>query len=379
MGRIILFNRRYCPGEALTNRVMAYAKGFAELGEEVLLYYLISDKNRQSYSIDIPNVKVVNLWEKDGLLAKRVRGISFIKNYLLFLCKIRRDDSVFFYGLYEFQFLIAMVFRKRAKMYCESTEHPDAFKKHNRRYKNHLKRVLNRLNALFVISQTLKDYYISIGVDKDKIHVINMFVDTNRFANLKKEPTEKYIAYCGAVSYSKDGANILIEAFSVFRASHRDYKLYIIGKGIDNTVINKLRVLAEQLGVNDAVVFTGLVEPHKMPQLLYNARILALARPDNLQAQNGFPTKLGEYLATGNPVVVTGVGEIPYFVKHRVNGFLAEPDPISFSEQLSWVADHYDESLIIGERGRDLVNSAFSYYDQVNKVLTVINGEREDY
>ena len=49
--------------------------------------------------------------------------------------------------------------------------------------------------------------------------------------------------------------------------------------------------------------------------------MLVLARPDNIQAKGGFPTKLGEYLATGNPVVVTKVGEIPNYLIDGVNAF----------------------------------------------------------
>lgn len=373
MGRIILFVRRYCPGEAWTNRVLAYAKGFSEQGAEVVICFLITDKSRKQCQIDIPNVKMVNYWERDGFLTKKVRQLSFVKNLMLFIKEIKKDDMVFFYGLYKYQFWIVNHFKKRAKMFCESTEHPDAITQHNDNYKEWLKDNLNQHRAFFVISHSLKNYYISIGVDKERIHVINMFVDTNRFSNLKKTPSVKYIAYCGAVSYDKDGVNILIESFSKFYSNHKDYILYIIGKGVEPSVMGKLKDLAKQLEVDHSVVFTGSVSPQEMPQLLFNANILALARPDNLQAQNGFPTKLGEYLATGNPVVVTRVGEIPLFIKHKENGFLADPNPESFSEQLTWVADNYDQALLIGRRGRELAYNDFSYYTQSKKALDIMN------
>lgn len=373
MGRVVLLIRRYCPGEAWTNRILAYAKGFSELGAEVVIYYLISDKSRTSYQISIPNVTIVNLWEKDGFVSKKYRHLSFIKNYYLFFREIRKGDRIFFSGFHNYQFWIVKLFNKRAQMFCESTEHPDVFVKHSENYNKKLKQVLNKHKALFVISKSLKDYYISIGVDSERIHVINMFVDTGRFRNLKKTTDEKYIAYCGAVSYDKDGVNILIESFSKFYPKHNDYKLYIIGKGVDQTVINRLKELTRHLEVEQSVVFTGPVSPQEMPQLLYNAQILALARPDSLQAQNGFPTKLGEYLATGNPVVVTRVGEIPLFIKHKENGFLADPNSDSFSEQLSWVADNYDAASEIGRKGRELAYNEFSYLSQSKKALTVMN------
>lgn len=373
MGKIVILNRRYCPGEAWTNRFLAYAKGFAEHGQEVVIYYLIADKNRTPYSINIPGVKIVNLWEQDGWLCKHFRILSFLKNLLRFKKEIMPHDYVLFSGLHNYQFYIANRIRKYTKVFCESTEHPAVFKKRNPKDYERLKNNLNKLNGLFVISQSLKDFYVSIGVSKEKIHIINMFVDTTRFSGLSKNKCEKYIAYCGAVSYDKDGVNTLIEAFALFNKSHADYKLYIIGKGVTPSTISNLKELSLALGISNNVVFTGAVPPNKMPQILYDAKILALARPNNLQAQNGFPTKLGEYLATGNPVVVTRVGDIPLFIKHKKNGFLSDPDAKSFAEQLSWIAEHYEEAITIGLNGKSLADNDFSYLSQSKKVINKMN------
>lgn len=373
MGRIVILNRRYCPGEAWTNRLLAYAKGFAELGKEVTIYFLITDKNRTPYLLNIPGVEIVNLWEQDGCLARRFRVISFLKNLFKFKMEIKEQDCVFLYGIHNYQFYITRQISKYAKVFCESTEHPAVFSKSGKITNLKLKQNLNNLNGLFVISQSLKDFYESIGVIKDKVHVINMFVDTARFNGLLKNNKEKYIAYCGAVSYDKDGVDILIKAFAIFRKYHRDFKLYIIGNGVTMNTIPRLKELSISLDASDDIIFTGAVSPNRIPQLLYDARILALARPNNLQAKNGFPTKLGEYLATGNPVVVTRVGDIPLFIKHHENGFLSNPEAESFAEQLLWVADHYEEAKAIGLKGKELVNDEFSYLCQSKKVIDIMD------
>ncbi len=369
---IVFFNRRYCPGEAWTNRILAYARGFAEAGEDVVLYYIITDKNRTKPDISIERVKVINLWESDGFITRKFKIVSFLKNLLRFVGCVKSGDVLFLYGEYEYQLRIASRVKKKAKIFCEITEHPQIFgsSKYAQKARNRRLNLLKQLDGLFVISNSLKQFYIEKGIPKESIHVINMFVDTNRFDGLRKTTDEKYIAYCGAVSYEKDGANILIESFARFYSRHKDYKLYIIGKSVEPSVIVRLKKLVYELGIKDSVVFTGAIDPKEMPQLLYNARILALARPDNLQAQNGFPTKLGEYLATGNPVVATNVGEIPLFIKDKQNGFLAEPNPESFSEKLSWVADNYEEALSIGGKGRELAFSEFSYAKQSEIALS---------
>ena len=47
-------------------------------------------------------------------------------------------------------------------------------------------KILRSLDALFVISNQLKSLYIDMGLDEDRIHIVNMFVDTTRFEGLKK-------------------------------------------------------------------------------------------------------------------------------------------------------------------------------------------------
>lgn len=369
MAKLYLLYRRYIPGEALTNRLLAYSKGFAKNGAETYLCFLIPDKQRSSYSIDIPGVTVIDLWKNDGYLARRYRFVSMLVNLARFYFRVEKGDLIFQYGMKEYQLLLALLLKHKAKVFCEVTEHPDfiGYNKYSKMFR--IPKLSRYLDGLFVISNTLKELYINEGVHERKIEVINMFVDTNRFLNLKKSTSDKYIAYCGAVSYNKDGCDILIKAFSIFHRQQPDYKLYIIGKGVNDNVIPELMNLAKETGVEDSVKFTGLVEPKDMPQLLFDASILALARPNNIQAQNGFPTKLGEYLATGNPVVVTTVGEIPDFIKHKENGFLSNPEENSFAEQLLWVAENYAEARIIGLNGKKLVFDKFSYLSQSKKAL----------
>jgi glycosyltransferase involved in cell wall biosynthesis len=375
MPRIHILNRRFCPGEAWTNRILAYAKGFAEAGEDVVLYYIITDKQRTRPDISIPGVKVVNLWESDGFIAKKFKIVSFIKNLLRFPGMIEKGDRLFVYGGYDYQLQLAKWVRKKAKVFCEITEHPQVFESSASDHKKNLQKIkkMGGLDGLFVISNSLKEYFIKEGLPEKKVHVINMFVDTNRFINVPVTNDIKYIAYCGIISYGKDGVDILLKAFSDFQKHYADYYLKIIGRGVSSEEINSLKQLAKDLDIENKVVFTGQVAPNDMPLLLKNASILALARPDSLQSRNGFPTKLGEYLATGRPVVVTRVGEIPLFLKDKENAILANPgDPKDFARQLCWVADNYDVALEIGCNGQLLAQSEFNYKTQSQSALGFI-------
>lgn len=376
MNNIILLCRRYCPGEAWTNRVLAYAKGLSELGCKVKLVYCITDLARTPYSIDIPGVSVINLWEKDNVIEKKLRVLSYLHN----MCRARRliksGDKVFVYGAERN--LIKAASKTNVDVYAEVTEHPykDNTKgeKGERRIDEHYRKLNLKLKGLCVITKSLYQYFSSIGFPEQKLRVSNMFVDSNRFNIDKTDNTRPYIAYCGVLTYGKDGVDTLIKSFAIFHQSHPDYQLYLIGRAGSDSEMASLKDLSKAEGIAESVVFTGQIAPSEMPRMLVDARILALARPNNLQAQNGFPTKLGEYLSTGNPVVVTSVGEIPLFIKDGVNGYLASPDnPADFAERLCWVADNYEEACKVAIEGKILAINEFSYKTQSKVLLDLMN------
>ena len=108
--------------------------------------------------------------------------------------------------------------------------------------------------------------------------------------------------------------------------------------------------------------------------MLKNATILALDRPDSLQAKCGFPTKLGEYLLTENPVVVTKVGDIPLFLQDGQSALLAEErNPEEFASKMIWVLQHPSEAAEIGKKGAKIALSEFNYLNETKKILNVIN------
>ena len=111
----------------------------------------------------------------------------------------------------------------------------------------------------------------------------------------------------------------------------------------------------------------------KVPPLLNNASALALARPYNKQSEGGVPTKLGEYLATGKPVIITDTGEISLFLKDGYNAFIAKPGDIdSFSDKISEVFADYPRALVIGKNGRLLTENEFNYLEQARKLAFFI-------
>jgi glycosyltransferase involved in cell wall biosynthesis len=172
---------------------------------------------------------------------------------------------------------------------------------------------------------------------------VPILVDVKQFSSSQPHSPHlgRYLAYCGSLLEHKDGVGYLMAAFATIANDFPDLTLVLIGDSIKVSQIPAYRQYAEQLSISRRVVFTGMVARSELPAHLANASILVLARPTSRQAEAGFPTKLGEYLATGKPVLVTKTGEIASYLADGLNVFFAPPDDVSaFAERLRYILTH---------------------------------------
>lgn len=370
MSKVYIVCNSYSPNTAPTNRVLSFVRGFSELGMEAEVIYLVPDLKKSKVKENFPHIKIKYMWERMPFSNRILNKLAEEYYGWKFALSLKSGDIVFLTNFGNIFFKV--VGKKGIKVVHEKTEHPDiySFKGFNvERYK----RKVSKVDGLFVISTALKDYFVSLGLPKDKIEIVNMTVDSNRFIGLRKQSSEKYIAYCGTASNNKDGVDELIKSFAIVHESHPDVKLYIIGKSPDRDDMLGNVKLIEDLGIRDSVVFTGIISAIDMPQVLKNAAVLALDRPDSLQAQCGFPTKLGEYLLTENPVVVTKVGDIPLFLKDGETALLSEErNSREFSSKLIWALEHPVEAAEIGKAGARVAMREFNYLNETRKIVKVI-------
>lgn len=373
---LYILNYTYSPNTAASNRLMGYLKNMDKMGVEATVIILMPDASHSKLHIECSSIKIEYCWEKTCVMHRLLRPLYYPVFVHSIKKRLRPGDKVYTYGFNALSILGLKV--QGVDCYCERTEHPDVVPFPGSRSlivkKRDILPSLKAMKGIFVISSPLRDYFIRQGIDESHIHLINMTVDPTRFKNLEKQPNkERYIAYCGTASNKKDGVDELIKAFAIFAERIKDVKLYIIGKTPSKTDESGNFALIDNLGLRDRIVFLGLIPADEMPQLLKNAEILALDRPDSLQARHGFPTKLGEYLLTENPVVVTKVGDIPRFLTDGKTALLSEErNPEEFAAKLIWVIEHPKEASEIGKRGAQVAQQEFNSEIETKKMLDVI-------
>ncbi|OYP41838.1 hypothetical protein CIK88_03800 [Prevotella sp. P5-50] len=211
------------------------------------------------------------------------------------------------------------------------------------------------------MTKPLMEFYKGLTRNDCLFFEMPMTVDIERFEGIKEEPNllGEYMAYCGNLSNKKDGILNLIEAFSFVAPLYPQLKLILIGGSSDNKDLDVYKERITELALNNVILY-GRVDRNDMPSLLKNAKALLLARPSSLQSSGGFPTKLGEYLATGNPVVVTAVGDIPLYLNSS-NSFIVEPDNNqAFAEKILEIMKDEERAREIGKAGQSLAKTVFN-------------------
>lgn len=337
---------KYIPSSAVCNRIRLFDKGFNELGYKCKVHYLDFGGSRYQ--------KLIALIKHTVWLYSLVRKLS-------------TKDVLIIYGETPLTHLYSYI-RKRTNFLIEKTEYPlhiiipdlpfFTYKSSVRNLHNY-----HKASGLITCSTALRNYFLEYN---NEIFISPLIVDMKEFAEncaINKSPIDdKYIAYCGSLNNNKDGVPILIRSFERFHAIHHDVKLVIIGPGSKKSV-EEIKQLINGCGLSNSVLLTGALPHDELSGWLKYASMLTLARPNNKQAEGGMPSKVGEYLATGVPCVVTDVGDLHLYMKDGQNCYMAEPDSVdSFYEKMIQCYET-DNSLLVGN-----AKNTARFFDYPNQV-----------
>lgn len=150
------------------------------------------------------------------------------------------------------------------------------------------------------------------------IKIIGNGVDAETFrpAERPRDPAKVNIL-CVARLITRKGQHHLLHAFAALRAAGTEgTRLTLVGTGDGDAA---LRRLAADLGVAEAVTFTGAVARNEAPETYREGDVFVLPSQNE-----GMSVALLEAMATGLPVVVTDSGGTSELVRDGVNGFIVD-------------------------------------------------------
>jgi glycosyltransferase involved in cell wall biosynthesis len=374
-------------GMAQTNRLISIAVGLVNSGCRVKVICLKPTENQRN-SLNNQSAGEYNGIKFAYASGTTYRGKNTIRRIYLFikgiclssylLFKENKHEKIHFLFIGVTGFLISFWFLILCKVlhikYLQERSEYPFIKAQKSLFDKpslflYLKITCKLFDGFLVITKKLQEYFKPHLRKNCPVFLLPILVEPERFFLPEKNDIEKYIAYCGSMQGDKDGIPILIDAYKLFYDEFPNVKLYLIGS-TQFVGFNGLKEKINLLALNKNIVFTGIADRNMLPEILSKAIMLVLARPNNVQAEAGFPTKLGEYLATGKPVVVTNVGEITDYLQDNINAYIAVPgDAKDFASKMKQVMNNYKQALKVGIEGQCLAQTIFNSTFQGKKLV----------
>lgn len=227
------------------------------------------------------------------------------------------------------------------------------------------------LNGKVCLSSFLINDSIQRGVNKNKLVLIPHFIDTD-FFNQELIPNINpfTIGYSGAI-YSLNGVFILINAFKSFLKKVPFTKLLLIGNVHDNEKEKINSMISE---IKNSVEILGIIPAKQVPKVLSKCHILVNPREKSILSDSGFPTKIGEYMSIGKPVISSDTGDLKmYFADKREIYYFNSGDYRCLAELMMEIYTNYEKAKEIGYNGHKMAQQILNYKSSAKKMINFIS------
>ena len=163
-------------------------------------------------------------------------------------------------------------------------------------------------------SASLKNLARKFGVKEDRIFDSPVGADLEKFMPgldggwVKRNYAieGELVLYIGQL-HGAQYADLFIRAAHIVLHHRHDVSFMIVGEGF---LEPQLRKLADDLGLNGKIIFTGGVPHDDIPYYIAAATVCVAPFKDTQVSRCKSPLKIVEYLACGKPVVASSVGEV---------------------------------------------------------------------
>jgi glycosyltransferase involved in cell wall biosynthesis len=242
----------------------------------------------------------------------------------------------------------------------------------SKKYDILIKYVIGKADAIIVNSRAVYSEALKCGASKEKLHLIPLGVDLERFnpsinsSELKKklQIENKHIVFTLKAHEPRYRIEDVIRAASFVLKQRKDVVFLIGGQGSLKPYHENL---ACTLGISNNIIFLGKISPKELP-LFYSVCDIFV----NPALGEGFGIVTAEAMAAGKPVIAVKRYGSMDLVSDHVNGFLVNPmDPKQIAKKILWLIEHPDEAKRMGMNGRRIVEEKFDVEKRIDRIIEV--------
>ena len=220
------------------------------------------------------------------------------------------------------------------------------------------KMLINFADIILVHSEAVKKWMLERGFPVNKLRRVYMgiwgwwFEQAQPVSDLKSD--YPIIGFIGQIAEIK-GVPVLLRALQQVARQFPRFNAVLVGKDFSQggRYLEKMKVLAEELGIGDKVRFTGFVDNPQNWIAAFDIMVIpSLMEPLGMVA--------AEALAQKKPVIVTRTGGLPEIVENEVAGLVVEPGSVDeLSDAILRLLQNPQYAKSLGEAGYHSAKARF--------------------
>lgn len=324
---LVAISHSFPYGAAYAARTRALCKLFHAAGYEtdILCDYISGEKDITEYG------KVYSIANKQTSGIKSLVFTPIVYSRKLdYLLRTNKYDLVMTRSMFDrFDLVLAATRKHQIPLILESCEWYDVRGfRHGKwdiryyQFQHCFKNTYNKADGVIAISRLLEKHYNDLGIPVVRIPGIH---DVEKLLYRLEPRNDNFmdLIFGGNVFGGKEQFSELLCAMSQIDTDRKILRLHIYGPSEAEVVssLNKEGKNVYEKLINQ-LIFHGRIPQTEMGVACTEADFGLFFRPDRRSSHAGFPTKLGEYLSAGTPVITNDTGDISLVLENGINGFL---------------------------------------------------------
>lgn len=240
------------------------------------------------------------------------------------------------------------------------------------------RRLLFNADAILCVSQELKNYVMSLGINDNLVHVVPNGVNPRYFNSKNNNPGLKkslglrkgpVLGFVGGLR-PWHGVDILPSLLNNIRKNYSDVQLLIVGEG---PLRSNLEYQFREKNLENNIIFAGSFPHRDIADII---KLFDVALAPYSQTGHDFyfsPLKLFEYMACAVPIVTTRIGQIQEIIKNNETGVLYEADNL---EELTMhclnLLENPKQAKLLGINAEKVVTKKHTWDHNVKRVLGIV-------